>query len=349
MKYAALGFVALFVLLASACDGGDGAVPAATPTNAATSIAGATQRPEATATRPPEPTATSQAPAPTATRETPSGGPPPLPTPTATAEPSGLRFFIGPSVSDFDRSLVQRAVEVTRRLLSDDSGVEPPSAVFVYESSAALAEAFRRNALAQPWRGDNMANRMANVIAEASYRGIAINTGSQGWLSFDASTRLRVVAHEFVHVIQLEHAGLEVANSTLAGPNTGAPAAGPFWLLEGSAELVSWLVMQELQLGDYASALLEYAYAASDDMGLDSMESFTGFTAGGYEGLSLSVLATDYLLRSRSLQGLFDFWRDIGRDVPWETAFTRHFGMPPRFFYVAFAQFYEETWAHLGQ
>lgn len=267
-------------------------------------------------------------------------------TPPPTPPPDGLRFHFGPGVDDFDRSLITRAVELTRQLLKDESGVQPPAAVFAYESVAALAEAFSEKALAQSWRAAEMPQRLPQTIAEASYRGIVINTGAQAWKDLDAAGRLRVVAHEFVHVIQLEHAGLEVAEATLSGPNLSAPPAGPFWLLEGSAEVVSWLVLQELNLGSYADALLQYARgsrgAATD---LSQMEGYLGFAGADRRGLGLSVLATDYLLRSRSLVAAFEFWKEIGRGATWQTAFIRHFGVPPEFFYQAFADYYKTVWA----
>ncbi|HEU0075672.1 MAG TPA: hypothetical protein VFS30_16855 [Dehalococcoidia bacterium] len=270
---------------------------------------------------------------------------PTLPTVTATPRPDGLQFHFGPGVSDFDRSLITRAVEVTSELLSAGAEVRPPSAVFAYSSPAQLESAFDDRSLAQTWRSQGMARRMALQVAEASYRGIVINTGSAGWLELDATQRLRAVAHEYVHVIQLERAGQEVADSTLLGPTDQTPATGPFWLLEGAAEVVSWLVLQELNLGSYNDSLFEYAADAGEsEATLEELSSFIGYRAAGSEGLGLAVLATDYLLRSRSLDALFDFWGGTSLDAPWTASFARHFGLPVDFFYLAFATYYENTW-----
>jgi hypothetical protein len=325
-------FLAFLLVFAAACSRADRAP--ATPGSA-------TEAPEATANLPRP--ATTPA---TVSPVSPTPQPTPIVTPAPTGRPEGLSFHFGRSVDAFDRSLIMRAVEVTRQVLSDESGVEPPAAVFAYESTQELAEAFAEEALAQRWRAEGMAERMPRTIAEASYRGIVINTGNAAWREMDATERLRVVAHEFVHVIQLEHAGLNAADGTFLGPNTLAPPAGPFWLLEGSAEVVSWLVLQELALGEYPNALLLYA---ADSKGgptdLSQMEAYFGFAQGGKQGLSISVLATDYLLRSRSLDGLFAFWSEIERGAVWQTAFTRHFGLPPEFFYAAFKEYFETTWA----
>jgi hypothetical protein len=269
------------------------------------------------------------------------------PTPTATPRPDGLEFHFGPTVSDFDRSLIIRAVEVTSELLSGGAEVRPPSAVFADSSPLRLQQSFAENSLAQSWRSDGMAQRMAQAVAEASYRGIVINTGSAAWQEMNASERLRAVAHEYVHVIQLEQAGQDAADATLSSAVTVVPQAGPFWLLEGSAEAVSWLVLQELGFGLYAESLFDYAADASGtDLELESLASFIGYRDGGRAGLGLAVLATDYLLRSRNLDSLFDFWRDIGDGADWTTAFTRQFGRPPAFIYIAFGIYYKDVWAN---
>jgi len=337
MNLKAAVLLCCLLLLVSACERGGEKAPA-TP-DRATEVSEATlTQPRTTVT--PESTRAAEA--------TPRASPQPEPSSTAgpNARSDGLSFYFGASVDDFDRSLIQNAVRVTRELLGDDSGVEPSIAVFAYDSPTELAQAFSRYALAQSWRGEGMAERMSRTIAESSYRGFVINTGLAGWASMDATERLRVVAHEFVHVIQLERAGTDVADRTLSGANTEVPPAGPFWLLEGSAEVVSWLVIEELQLGNYADALLNYGAAArGGSLKLSGLENYFDFSRSGSEGVSLSVLATDYLLRSRSLAELFDFWNDVRRGASWETAFTRQFGLPPHFFYAAFAEYYETTWA----
>jgi hypothetical protein len=336
--------VALLSLVA-ACSGSKTTLATATPpTSTATMLLEATVRPEVTATASPRATASpTSIPSSTATRV--ANTQVPQPTPTATPRPDGLEFHFGPGVSDFDRSLIMRAVEVTGELLSAGGEVRPPSAVFADSSPARLETAFAAEGLAQSWRSQGMAQRMAQAVAEASYRGIVINTGNAAWLAMSATERLRAVAHEYVHVIQLERAGEEVASQTLSGPVTQVPPAGPFWLLEGSAEVVSWLVLQELGLGSYPEALFDYAADASaGNVSLEGLSSFIGYREGGKVGLGLAVLATDYLLRSRSIEALFDFWGDTSIDVPWTASFARHFGLPPDFFYPTFSSYYTSTW-----
>jgi hypothetical protein len=341
-KAPALALVAL-VLLTAACFGDSSPKPTVTPRATQTVAPGASPiavqpSPSLTVEPSPTPAATATAPVPTETAT-------PLPTPTPTARPDGFQFHFGPDVSAFDRSLITRAVEVTSELLSTGAGVQPPSAVFADSSLVRLEASYAEHALAQKWRSQGMASRMRQAIAEASYRGIVINTGD-AWETMDPTERLRVVAHEYVHVIQLEHAGEDVADETFRRGATMVPPAGPFWLLEGSAEVVSWLVLQELNLGSYPEPLFDYAAEVSgSDLSLEDLATFLGYREGGQEGLGLSVLAVDYLLRTRDLESLFDFWSHVSVRTPWSAPFARDFGLSPADFYDAFALYYEATWA----
>ncbi len=269
----------------------------------------------------------------------------PSPAPSATLRPDGLEFHFGPEVGAFDRSLIVRAVEVTSELLSAGAEVRPPSAVFAATTLGRLERAFRDDAVAQAWRAEGMTQRMTQTVAEASFRGIVINTGHVDWQEANATQRLRIVAHEYVHVLQLERAGESVADQTFTSPVDEVPSSGPFWLIEGTAEVVSWLVLQELDLGSYAESLFDYAAnAAEEDASLVELESFIGYRLAGSEGLGLAVLSVDYLLRSRSLDAIFDFWGNASTNAPWSASFNRHFGLPPAFYYVAFETYYESTW-----
>jgi hypothetical protein len=343
MRYR-LVFLLAPLLLLTACSGGKTATPPPTlaPLVALSETPVAESKPtlSPSATAAAHPTATDT---PAAATSVPS---PPMPTLTATPRPDGLQFHFGPSVSSFDRSLITRAVEVTGDLLSPGARVRPPSAVFADTSPQRLEDAFAQDAPAESWRAQGMLQRMTQAVAESNYRAIVINTGSPDWLQMSASQRLRVVAHEYVHVIQLEQTGLEVADQTLKSPVSQAPPAGPFWLLEGGAEVVSWLVLQQLDLGSYPESLFDYAADASGTtVSLPQLETFVGYQDGGKEGLGLSVLAVDYLLRSCSLAALFGFWSDIGDGASWISAFQRQFGLPPAFFYLTFATYYDNVWA----
>jgi hypothetical protein len=346
-----------------ACSGDEPPAPTATAVQTSTSTglgnqartatARATTLPSATPAVGVEPSASIQAratssPSPAASTSTPTRTQLAA-TPGQTASPTpvpDLSFHFGEGVSVFERAMIITAVEVTRDLLATDARVRPPTAVFASNNVTELQQAFADNAYAQEWRAAGMAERLYNGIAEANYRGIAINVGSEFWRDLADDERIRSVAHEFVHVVQLENLGLAGAELTLSAPVNEVPPAGPFWLLEGSAEVVSQLVMRRLDLGDYDDALEDYARQSREGDGeLSKLESYLDYRNGGLPGVAYATLATDYLLRNRDLSELFAFWRDIGQGTTWQDAFVRRFGTPVQFFYQSFAEYYESTYS----
>jgi hypothetical protein len=266
------------------------------------------------------------------------------PSPTSTAIPD-LAFYLGDKLSLFEETLIVTAVEVTRDMLSSDAGVTPPVSVFANHSLAQLTQDFVDNARAQRSRAFGMEDRLRNTIAEASYRGIAINPGNPAFNSLPDAVVMRAIAHEYVHVVQLENAGIAVADQTLATSADSTPPAGPVWLLEGSAEVVSYLVARNLELVDYNATIADMGTKIrGSPMRLDDMETYLGYTSAGESGLNRAVLATDYLLRNRDLSELFAFWEDIRRGATWKEAFVRRFGVPVDTFYDQFEGYYKATW-----
>jgi hypothetical protein len=248
-------------------------------------------------------------------------------------------------LSIYEETLIITAIEVSRDLLEEKTEVAPPVSVFAYQSVDELENEFRDAARAQNWRADGMALRLQDGIAEASYRGVSINVGGRAWAGLPDATIMRAIAHEYVHVVQLENAGLPVAEVTLAVDATVVPPAGPYWLLEGSAEVLSYLVAQELDLVDYAGTIARMGADLQEDAStLAGMESYLEFVGAGQMGVSRSALAVDYLLRSRDISELFKFWEDIGDGYRWQDAFMRRFGTPVQTFYDNFEAYYTATW-----
>jgi hypothetical protein len=340
----------LLLLVSIACFGGDEPLPAtvATPTPPV-----ATQRPPvvtreptsappATATATPRPQLST--PAATATRAADPTRPGETPSPVPTPIPD-LSFRFGDNVSVFERTLIITAIEVTRDLLAADARVSPPVTVFAHQELEGLLRDYTEHARAQEWRAQGLVERLTNVVAEASYRGVLINTGHRAWSVLTDADLMRAVAHEYVHVVQLENAGPQIADQTLRSTVDAVPAAGPLWLLEGSAEVVSYLVADRLDIQDYAGTLVDLGIEARDNpVPLAKLETYLGYYAGGDDGIARAVLASDYLIRNRDLSQLFAYWDDIRRGSRWQDAFVRRFGTTVENFYMNFDAFYQATY-----
>jgi hypothetical protein len=241
--------------------------------------------------------------------------------------------------------LIITAIEVTRDLLAEDARVSPPVTIFAHQSLEGMLTDYTDHARAQPWRVQGMVERLTNVVAEASYRGVLVNTGHQAWRILTDAALLRAVAHEYVHVVQLENAGPTVADQTLTASVDSIPPAGPLWLLEGSAEVVSYLVADRLDLVDYPGRLVDLGIQArGNPVPLANLETYLEYYAGGDAGIARSVLASDYLMRNRDLSELFAFWADIRAGATWRDAFNRRFGTTAEAFYANFDTYYNATY-----
>jgi hypothetical protein len=187
--------------------------------------------------------------------------------------------------------------------------------------------------------------RLTNTVAESSYRSVLINTGHPAWTILTDADLMRAVAHEYVHVVQLENTGPAIADQTLRANVDTVPAAGPLWLLEGSAEVVSYLVADRLDIEDYPAKLVDLGIEARDNpVPLANLETYLEYYAGGDDGIARAVLASDYLMRNRDLSQLFQFWDDIRRGSRWQDAFVRRFGIGIEAFYANFDAYYEATY-----
>jgi hypothetical protein len=241
--------------------------------------------------------------------------------------------------------LIITAIEVTRDLLAEDARVSPPVTIFAHQSLEGMLTDYTDHARAQLWRVQGMVERLTNVVAEASYRGVLVNTGHPAWRILTDADLLRAVAHEYVHVVQLENAGPTVADQTLTASVDSIPPAGPLWLLEGSAEVVSYLVADRLDLVDYPGRLVDLGIQArGNPVPLTNLETYLEYYAGGDAGIARSVLASDYLMRNRDLSQLFAFWADIRAGAAWRDAFNRRFGTTAEAFYANFDTYYNATY-----
>ena len=216
--------------------------------------------------------------------------------------------------------------------------VTPPSVVLAYDRLDGLIAAYTRYVRNDRVKASDIAGRLQNGVAEAGYRSVLIYTGGNYWKEANAVQRYRVISHEYVHVMQLELLGPDLAEKTFLSAPTQTPAAGPFWLLEGSADLISWRVIEALRLGNVQTELANYVTEIRPETPmLGSMESYVGFASARQGGVARSVLATDVLLQNHRLTDLFVFWSEVRSGRRWEDAFVFSFGMSVGDFYRAFA------------
>ena len=75
---------------------------------------------------------------------------------------------------------------------------------------------------------------------------------------------------------------------------------------------------------------------------LQSTETWAGMVAAGgngYSGYALGFAATELLVSKSGMRSLGVFWKEIGQDATWESAFQKAFGKSTTAFYTEFEQY----------
>ncbi len=162
----------------------------------------------------------------------------------------------------------------------------------------------------------------------AGHRIVLYTQGSDG--TPDSGYFLRTgVIHELFHVLQEEWSdGADVRR-------------GPKWLLEGSAEYVSQLVMVDdgtMELADLQACLRRQSGVGTARLpALRSLEPVTAIPAYRSDLYALSALGVDQLVAQPGAKALGAFYAELAR-TDWPTAFHDAFGADPAAFYATFEQ-----------
>ncbi len=158
-----------------------------------------------------------------------------------------------------------------------------------------------------------------------------INSANFHWRTiFTEAFKAKVVAHELFHTLQYQL----VEGPMFAGPNTEVPLAGPRWLLEGSGDVVGYMMLDWAGLSDFDSDLQSAIdSAARTEYLLENMENSPGMysTEAPFQ---IAFIAAAFL--SRDLSKFVSFFSLISDEVTWEEAFIQAFGKSVDAFYAEY-------------
>jgi hypothetical protein len=133
----------------------------------------------------------------------------------------------------------------------------------------------------------------------------------------------QTTAHEYFHQVQQSLGGV-----------------GPLWLLEGAAQFVGYMAVDEANLRKFPEyvELMERA-VARDSFVLAQLETSWNPSPGS-DVYSYAAAAVNLLTSSASwkLNSLMRFWERLGLGVPWRQAFQDTFGLTVEAFYAQFEQ-----------
>ncbi len=296
------------------------------------------------------PTATAQAPAasPTATLTV---GPvsTPTPPPAATVSPMAtpqaeeplpvprIEIKFDRFVSSGDRALIEAGIDLTvDYFIAATTAAELELNVYAFGDLDSLRSALIESPLELPYTVDSLgglSRRIEGTAAETYPGTIFIYTGSTRWRALTSVHRVRVAAHELFHVLQMELIGPELTRAIYTTPPNQERREGPSWLIEGSADYVSWKVLEAAGLVSLDDFLGRSDPGATFD--LRQIETYLGFIAAHEDGIIVPLEAID-LVSLSDLSAILRFYVALGEGSPWRTAFHRAFGQSVESFYAEF-------------
>jgi hypothetical protein len=136
-------------------------------------------------------------------------------------------------------------------------------------------------------------------------------------------SRLVIAAHEAFHLFQYELVGRRALS--VSGLDE-IPAAGPWWLAEGSAQYFAHLAIVREGLGRLDDVRAEWIRRTkTSTTSLADLATLRGQreSASPYD---VYTLATEHLLRDRSPTLVLGYYEAIARGTPWRDAFASTFG-----------------------
>jgi hypothetical protein len=266
----------------------------------------------------------------------------PSATATATAEPTPLpepdvRFhFFG--VDQADQALIRAGVEYAQNHLRDAAGVQVWKAdVFAGSDVDRLTEDFIEFFAMAGFRAAGFRQRIATGSAEAHPGSVWIYTRAPLWQQANSVQRVRTVAHEFAHLLQLQVMGEDLTERFYTREATAPQLEGPSWLLEGTADLVSWRSMEAGGLTTLADHLDEIAARlAGSDLHPRDMEAYIDYLGGRADSIDVALLAAELLMRDEDAGALVRYFERIRAGEAWQEAFAEAFGETPQAFYLRF-------------
>lgn len=263
---------------------------------------------------------------------TPSKKATPAPSPTAT--PAPLSFQYGDAVSDGDRAVIKAGVSMASDYADQLAGVEATGVTaYAYVDLSNLSVQWEGVANASGVPVEVLVQGLPRYVGETFPAAIFINTGAAEWRRLSAVEQLRLAAHEYFHTLQMTLVGPVVARAFYSGPIDVAGVMGPNWLLEGSAEYLSWSTLEWLALGDLGARINQLPHDLESPRDLEPFSSFYGVGQPAYDS---SLAAVSSLVGEGGQRRLLDYYRFVGYGIAWQSAFLLAFDRSVEDFYEGY-------------
>ena len=250
-----------------------------------------------------------------------SGCPASTPAPTPPLGPGAPATYVfGSQVPSSPQALIRRGMDAGARMYRSLLGRELPAfTVWANTDNEELIAAYAANVPTSVeearalWSG--------YLVGQATVRQVWLGPA---WFSSGPDwNQLRIAAHEAFHLLQYEVMGLPAMR--ISGLDD-VPRAGPWWLLEGTAEYFAYRAVAADGALRFDSARLRWRGSAQDSGAtLIALSTYRG-QRDNPRPYDIYALATDLLLRDRDPKLAFSYFEAIARGVEWHEAFASTFG-----------------------
>jgi hypothetical protein len=247
-------------------------------------------------------------------------------------------LIVGEGVTDAQQATIRQALELAHDFAKRVVGVELERPVEVYAGTKQVwltQNYLRVRELPGSFAMGKMKEfRECEPSAEGGYYSMWLCMGSPAWTRGNPETEtIGIVMHEYVHNIQFGLVG-ERGKDCCTDSNAMS-IFGPQWLVEGSAEYLRYVMLDELGKVDLDRIIRDFEGGVSDGVNLADFETRQGFRNG--DGWNTGIVATHYLLEDAGIPSLEVFWGEIGKGTDMREAFETAFGTTTDAFYERFS------------
>ena len=257
------------------------------------------------------------------------------------AEIPQIEYSLGAEMDPSASSEIRIAALRTEAFFASQSfpPIQPTATIHAYDDYQELLDAYiKMRALTGVVETSASADERWQDSQGGSFGNyVFINAANDYWrTSGTEAYKNKAVAGELFHQIQDQLVeGYFLADGSVAG----VAIAGPRWLIEGSAELVSYVMIDWTGLSDFDSDLQSAIDVAGQvEYKLEELEDLRFYELGSR--YSIGFTAAEFL--SRDPSEYVSFYSMISDEVPWEEAFIQVFDRDINTFYAEFQVYKEE-------
>jgi hypothetical protein len=248
------------------------------------------------------------------------------------------KLIVGKGVSDQQQATIRRALVLAHDFSKRVVGVELDRPVEVYASANDqiwMTQNYLRvkNLPGSFAMGKMKEFRECEPSAEGGYYSMWLCMSSPAWTRGNAETEtIGIVMHEYAHNIQFGLVGER--GKDCCTDNNAMSVFGPQWLVEGSAEYLRYMLLEELGRADVSGIIRQFEREVPEGVNLADLETRQGFR--NENGWNTGIVATHYLLQDVGPTALVVFWTEIGKGTGMREAFESAFGRTTDEFYESF-------------